>query len=189
VFFFGALSYYIAQKYTPHNKFAWALQIKNEVEEARLFMCRHDDRIEEIILEERESFLRTVKFLYIKFEDLASAHQCLSEAPVDLPGDIAFKQECEELAREIEGLLHEIESYARRIVLTHQWVKEVFRCEPSELHKGIYVSELVMDSFEWSLLLVESLGVTFTKSPSRELYYQAFDIFFSELFMSSLQHL
>lgn len=150
---FAGLVYYISRKYTPQSKFASALNVKNQVEKDSLFMCRNSSKdlvvgairgfsksqpyiiraaylLGKFLIKGNRPFMHAVHRMYIQFERLESAYKYVLEAPEDIPDNLHFKKQCQELAEEIKNLQNQIEVFVMRILRTKQWVVEYLQVDP-----------------------------------------------------------
>ena len=198
----GALSYYILQKYTPQYTFTWALGVKNEIEADPLIMCRNcnNEQVKQEILQciRGRPFMTAVDDLYGQFKRLESAHSWITGAPVDVPDDVSFKRDCENLGQEIENLLSQISQYARRIIWTKQWFEELrgraFNEQMSKLSfmNDAYLPERFINSFVWSIELINGRTTLTRKSGFGAIFSRPFlfeHVTFPEFFTSTLEDL
>ncbi len=166
----ASVFYYIAQKYTPKNKFAWAFKIKERVETNQLMVHRNDnnDVVKDIIaqLESRDCkrypFMNAIHILYHQFKMLDAAYTCIVRAPEDVPEDEIFKQECEKLAEDLDDLMVQIEELVSRIITTKQWFQEVTGKDPKEfVYSSTYIPLKLQDSLKWAARLKRIKSIYF----------------------------
>ncbi len=181
---YWSLVYRIVQKYTPQAKYAWALRVKNLVEKNPLLVSRDVIKdikaecnqprslimrfirvIDNFIKRKTPPFMDAVKQLYMRFRTLEYAYKCILGAPEDMPDDLLFKKECEELAEKIKHLQSQVEKCAKVIVNTKEWdaeFVELIGFDPSiEFGEGFFGSRSVrlqieileLKSLKWSVNL------------------------------------
>lgn len=157
---YSGLSYYILQKYTPEYTYNWALDIQRRIENYNQLNYLHMTKAEltNIIQQgSKHHLMNVVHYLWLDFHLLEQSSACLTKAPEDLPDDVNFAKNCEELNVKIKELQQAIKQCVLRIVHTKQWVAAVLS---KSFLLETRIPETLVKSFIWS---AELKGIKFVK--------------------------